>query len=510
LALPDREIRNPKSETGCGNIKVVGSIGELEKLGGQKIKDAHRPFIDEINFKCEKCGGQMTRVKEVLDCWFDSGAMPFAQWHYPFENKEKIDKGGQFPADFISEAIDQTRGWFYTLLAISTLLDFGAPYKNVVCLGHVLDAKGQKMSKSKGNVVDPWQMIEKYGSDALRFYMYTVNQPGDPKCFDEKDLDQIVKKTFLIFWNIFTFWQTYAENQPPLSPPISPKAKQGELEGVKTENILDKWILSKLNLLIKDLTDFLDGYDITAAGRKISDFINDLSTWYLRRSRERFKGAEAEMALNTLGFVLLETSKLFAPFAPFLAEKIYRESGGEKDSVHLEDWPGVEKKLIDEKVMENMELTRKIVSLALEERANVKIPVRQVLQGITVNGAKLNKEYLELIKDEVNVKEIKFGSEKTLSVILNTEITPELRREGIMREIVRQVNALRKEAGLTIKDKIILRYETSAEEIKKAFEEFGGKIASSVIAEKIEAGKKEVKNEKTIKFDEGEVWIGLE
>ncbi len=544
---PNSKIQNPKSEAGCGNIKVIGSIKELEELGGQKITDLHKHFVDKITFKCEKCGGKMKRIPEILDCWFESGSMPYAEYHYPFENKKKFEKN--FPAQFIAEGIDQTRGWFYTLLVLSTALFNKPAFLNVVVNGLVLAEDGKKMSKRLKNYPEPNEIIDKYGADALRLCL-----AGSPAAkaeelrFSEKEVREVLRNIPMLLWNVFTFWQTYAEqknHQPPAA-------------NHQPNNILDRWVMAKLNLLIKELTEEMENYDLPKSIKLLKDFINDLSTWYLRRSRERFKSVEAaerrmsavstpndadncNSALNTLGFVLLETSKLLAPFAPFLSEKIYQNLTTDSEavvlrsettrdlvgaeathelptkSVHLEDWPEFNKKLIDEKLLKNMQLARQIVSLTLEERANVKIPVRQILQDVTVNGpgdkygasAKLDKEYLELIKDEVNVKEVKFGSEKTLSVVLNTEITPELRREGIMREIVRQINALRKDAGLTIKDEIILYYETPADEIKKAFEKFGEKIAAAVIAEKIEAGKKEVKNEKTVKLAEGEVWIGF-
>jgi len=529
----------------CGNIKVVGSIEELEKLGGQKVTDLHKHKIDKIVFKCEKCGhakrdqnhaergGEMKRIPEILDCWFESGSMPYAEYHYPFENKEKFENN--FPAQFIAEGLDQTRGWFYTLLVLSTALFNKPAFLNVVVNGLILAEDGKKMSKRLKNYPEPAAILNKYGADALRLYLAgSPAAKAEELCFSEKGVQETLREIPMLLWNVFTFWKTFSENQPPLSPPISPRAKQGEFppeadpplaeEGVKTKNILDKWILTKLNLLIKELTEAMENYDLPKSIKLLKEFINDLSTWYLRRSRDRFKSEEKNEAISTLGFVLLETTKLLAPFAPFLSEKIYQNLttdnqspyGGSPEgrqlttkSVHLEDWPEFDKKLIDEKLLENMAVVRQIVSLALEERASVKIPVRQALQDLTINNAKLDKEYLELIKDEVNVKEIKFGNKKELSVVLNTKITPELRREGIMREIVRQVNSLRKESGLTIQDKIILRYETSSEEIKKVFGEFGDKIAASVLAEKLEEGKKEVKNEKIMKLEEGEVWLGF-
>ena len=305
------ETGNQKSGTGCGHMKVMGSFEELEKISGKKIKDPHRPFIDEIIFKCEKCGGEMRRVPEVMDCWFDSGAMPFAQVHYPFENKKEIDKNEKYPAEFISEAIDQTRGWFYTLLAVATMLGKKSPYQNVICLGHILDKNGQKMSKHVGNVVDPWTMIDKYGADAVRWYLYTVNQPGEPKRFDEQALKES-SRVFITLMNVLSFYQMYigyANNG----------AHWGEYNANDFDNVLDKWIAAKLNLLIKEVTNDLEKYDIFASARRIEDFINELSVWYVRRSRDRFKGedeADKNQAIFTLGKVLFELSKLLAPFVP--------------------------------------------------------------------------------------------------------------------------------------------------------------------------------------------------
>ena len=391
--------------------------------------DFHRPYIDEVKFRCSKCSkGLMERTPEVMDCWFDSGSMPFAQHHFPFE------KGIQFPADFISEAIDQTRGWFYTLLAVATLLEKGAPYKNVISVGHVLDEKGEKMSKSKGNVVDPWYIIEKYGADAARWYFYTVNQPGDAKLFAEKDVNQALKKFILTFWNSYQFFQTYVEVGHRMS-----------------KNILDKWILSRLNGLIEQVTQKLDKYDVTGAARAIENFvINDLSLWYIRRSRKRFV-----QAAPTLRFVLLTLSKLTAPFVPFLSEEIYSKliEVSPRSSVHLADWPKADKKLINEKLEQKMEKVRKIVTLALAERAKAGIKVRQPLRELTIKE-RIDEDLLNLVREEVNVKRITIGK----SFKLDTEITPELKEEGIIRDVIRQIQAMRKKAGLKPKDRILVRY----------------------------------------------------
>jgi len=456
--------------------KTYVKTGEFRKIRFKKIPldekgkfDFHRPYIDQIKFYCSRCDGKMERVPEVVDCWFDSGAMPLAQFHYPFENKEKIDKRQQFPADYISEAVDQTRGWFYTLLAISSLLGLESPYKNVISLGHVLDEKGEKMSKSKGNVVNPWKIIEKYGSDSSRWYFYTINQPGDEKFFREKDIEDCLKRFILTLWNSYVFFETYVPKKEISRGARQNNSKDGgfgpRLQNSKSKNILDKWVVSKLNQLILEVTDCLNKYDITTASRLIEDFvIEDLSQWYIRRSRKRFQKPETKKELKeaskTFGFVFLILSKLTAPFIPFLSEEIHKGlTSGFRPSVHLEDWPKTARKLIDEKLEKKMEKVRELCALALAERAKVGIKVRQPLASLQIPNSKFQipKELLGLIKEEVNVKEISFG--KTLK--LDTKITPELKEEGIVREVIRNIQEMRKKAGLRPKDKILVRYSGS-------------------------------------------------
>jgi isoleucyl-tRNA synthetase len=441
----------------------------------------HRPYVDEIRFFCPKCQGIMERVPEVIDCWFDSGAMPFGQAHWPFseipDSKSQIPKlkpPKLFPADYIAEGIDQTRGWFYTLLAISTLLGFGPPFKNVISLGHVLDEKGEKMSKSKGNVVDPFYIVEKYGADATRWYFFTINQPWDPKLFSEKDIAKVLKDFILPFWNCYIFFKTYAKNF------------KSDFKNFKfnSKNILDRWIVSKLNHLIFDLKKSLDKYDVTKAARSIEKFvIDDLSLWYIRRSRKRFQTPddkkEFKEASETLGFVLFNLTKLTAPFIPFLSEYIYqkfqigpsRRLGGRRAgrspiskfqiSVHLADWPRGNKKLINKNLEKKMEKIREIAARALAERAKFKIKIRQPLKSLQIENGELKKEknLLELLKEEVNVKEIIFGKEFKL----DTQITPELKEEGMIREIIRQIQEMRKKIGLKPKNKTFLFISCSDE-----------------------------------------------
>ncbi len=448
----------------CEEIKVVGSRKEL---GIDKDFDLHRPYIDEVKLKC-KCGGDMNRIPEVMDCWFDSGAMPFAQYHYPFENKDLVDKEQQYPADFIAEAIDQTRGWFYTLLAVSTILDKGTCYKNVICHGHVLDKDGQKMSKSKGNVVDFWKMIEKYGSDAIRWYLYTINQPGEPKKFDEQGLKES-SRAFITLLNVVNFYKMFAN---------------GKVEDLKQDdltNILDKWINSKLNLLIQDTTERLNKYDIMTTARKIEEFINDLSVWYIRRSRDRFKNGD-EKAVKSLRRVIFNLIRLLAPFAPFIAEHIYQEMKGKKESVHLEDWPDTKGKFTDKELEEKMGQLREICSLALQKRAEAKIKIRQPI-GASAMSYDLEDEFKQLYKDELNVKEVVFDKSLKERVVHDTTITKELKEEGDVREFVRQIQAMRKKEGLTPKDKINVYFGDT--KLEKIVEKNKKQIKKQVIAEDI-------------------------
>jgi isoleucyl-tRNA synthetase len=488
--------------------------------------DFHRPYIDEVKFYCPKCQNLMERVLEVIDCWFDSGSMPFAQYHYPFENKELIDKKKQFPADYISEAVDQTRGWFYTLHAISNLLGRGLAYKNVISLGHVLDEKGEKMSKSKGNVVDPWSIIEKYGTDTTRWYFYTINQPGDAKLFSERDVGQTLKKFILTLWNSYAFLGTYI---PKKKFPISKGWRVGSVQFPKS--ILDRWIISKLSSLIQEVTQRLDNYDVTGSARAIEKFtIEDLSQWYIRRSRKRFQKPETKKELKeaseTLGFVLLTLSKLTAPFIPFLSEEIYQKIFNFQlsnfNSVHLEEWPKVNKKSIDKKLEEKMNKVREIVTLALAERAKAGIKVRQPLSSLKIKNQKgtsssparakiKNNELLELIKEEVNVKKIIFDTKIKREVEIDTRITPELKEEGIIREVIRNIQEMRKKAKLRPKDRIQVQYSGTPELNKilnrnKKFILKEAKVKNLVLGER---PKQVFDVERDLKVDQQKLWLAI-
>lgn len=472
--------------------------------------DLHRPYVDSFSLICGFCGGVSQRVPEVVDVWFDSGAMPFAQAHWPFTRQDKSkrirDKKLAFPADYIVEAVDQTRGWFYTLLAVSTLLGRGAPYRNVISLGHVLDKNGQKMSKSKGNAVDPGVMIQKYGADALRWYFYTVNAPGDPKRFDENDLFGVLRSFLGTFWNSFLLFETYVD-----------KVK-GQKSKVKSSNLLDRWIIAKLDVLVREVTRKLDRYDITAAARLIEGFaVNYFSQWYLRRSRSRFQHPknrkEAREVAMTTAHVLTTLCKVSAPFVPFLAEAVYREvqkkSDLKKISVHLAEWPKATKgeKRKVQNLLKDMEGVRAVVAAALKLRAEAGIKVRQPLNylQLTTNGLRQKSELLDLIKEEVNVKEITFGEE----LKLDTKITPELKEEGMAREVVRNIQEMRKELGLKPKDKIRAQFSGSKNMIDLAGKWKEYIMRGAGARHFVVGGKKVFEIERELDFDGKSLWLGI-
>jgi len=446
----------------CSEIKVIGSIKELADVSNQKVSEIHRPSIDKIKFKCEKCDAEMERVPEVIDCWFDSGSMPFAQRHYPFENKDEIDNNILFPADYISEAIDQTRGWFYTLLAISTLLEKGIPYKNVICLGLVMDSDGKKMSKSKGNIVKPKNVVEKFGADCARFYFYTINNPGEPKRFDMDEVRDLYRKFFDTLWNSYKFFSIYIDDE------FKPNKE------FDSDNVLDQWIISKLEKLNQQVEDDLNNFYVVKAARKIKDFVDDLSNWYIRCSRRRFQKPsskkEKEQAAQTLYRVLLKFVVIISPFTPFISEEIYHKLKGREESVHLEEFPTPKKQFVNTKLESQMDQARKIIAEVLSVRSEKGIKVRQPLSKLEIPDSKgvgeatvgvgeatvlkNNQQIVDLIKARLNVEKIIFGSK----IKLNTEITPALKRKGIAREVVRQIQSMRKKAGYKPHDKISVSY----------------------------------------------------
>ena len=486
--------KNRKKEDGCGFIHT----GELRELRFMKLPrnvygfaDLHRPYVDRVKFSCENCGGEMARIPEVADAWFDSGAMPLAQAHFPFDQftgslkkvpdpRKRID----FPAEYISEAMDQTRGWFYTLLAISTLLGYESPYKNVISLGLILDKYGQKMSKSKGNAVDPWKAADEFGIDAIRWHFYTGSSPGEPKRFDGNEVKKVLRNFIFLLYNSFSFFDLYTEKKIKYQKDFKPR------------NVLDKWILSRLNHTIQVVYDFLEKYNIGAAGREIELLVDDFSRWYIRRSRRRFQKPESkkdfEEAAFTLGHVLLQISKITAPFIPFVSEALYQSLKQKfmgydfKVSVHLEDWPETEKRMINKELEENMKMVRDIASLILSKRKEAEIKVRQPLGKVTIKDGKLSgkKELMEILKAEINVKEIEVN--KSLDEVeIDTKITHELREEGWMRELVRRIQRGRQDADLTPKDKIRLGID-SGDELKGLIKKNKEKLQKDVRAEEIQ------------------------
>ena len=421
----------PFWECECGHFHVVGSVEELRQLSGEKGElDLHKPTLDKITFPCPHCGKTMHRTPEVMDCWFDSGSMPFAQYHYPFENKELFEK--TFPADYICEGIDQTRGWFYSLQAINSILFEKSPYKNCTALGLVNDKFGQKMSKSKGNGVDPWAILNKEGADALRWYFYYSCTPGQSVSFNEDNLVELQRKFMGTLWNVYAFYVLYAEIDK-----IDPT--KYELKECKL-SFMDKWLLSKYNALVKLVTEKIESYDLLTASREITDFVDELSNWYVRRSRERYWGSEETpdkiAAYKTLYEVLVGLSKLIAPFVPFISEQIYQNlvvslDKNAPESVHFCKYPEADEEFIDEKLNKDMEELLEIVILGRACRSSCSVKNRQPLAKAIIcsaNEKKLDGELIELIKDELNVEDVVFEHKSTDYV--NYELKPQLKTLG--------------------------------------------------------------------------------
>lgn len=393
-------------ECECGHQHAIGSIEELKSMSDNCPDDIelHRPFIDAVTIKCPHCGKEMHRVPEVIDCWFDSGSMPFAQWHYPFENKELFEE--QFPADFISEAVDQTRGWFYSLIAISTLLFDKAPYKNVIVLGHVLDAQGRKMSKSKGNAVEPMKALAQHGADAIRWYFYENSAPWLPNRFHDAAVQEGQRKFMGTLWNTYAFFVLYANIDKF-------DVSKYSLEYDKL-SVLDKWCLSRLNTLIKTVDEDLNSYKITEAAKALQEFVDELSNWYVRRSRDRFWAKETDQnkinAYMTLYTVLTTVIKLAAPMIPFMTEAIYQNLvlNSEKDapeSVHLCAYPVANEVFIDSELEKTMDLVLKAVVLGRAARNEANIKNRQPIALMYVKAPfELNEFYTKIVEEELNVK----------------------------------------------------------------------------------------------------------
>ena len=557
-------------ECECGHREAIGSIAELKEKG-QNVPDdieLHRPFVDQVYLTCPECGKSMKRVPNVIDCWFDSGSMPFAQWHYPFENEKMFKE--HFPADFISEAVDQTRGWFYTLMAISTVLFDQAPYKNVIVLGLVQDENGQKMSKSKGNAVDPMEMLEKFGADAIRWYFYTNSAPWLPSRFYEGAVTECQRKFLGTLWNTYAFYVLYAEIDQ--FNPMEHALVEDEL------SIMDRWLLSKLNTLIRTVDTHLENYRITEAAKALEDFVDELSNWYVRRGRERYWGKEMTAdkinAYMTLHEALVTVAKLAAPMIPFMSEEIYLNLVAGLDpaaprSVHLCDYPVCDESRIDPELENAMEEVLEIVVAGRACRNNAAIKNRQPIGRMYVKTPKeaLSDEYAAVIRDELNVKEIvftqdvrdfttytfkpqlrtvgpKYGkllgkirtllteldgneamdilrsgkplsfdiegtavelaeedlliestqksgfmaeTEGELTVVLDTNLSPELLEEGFMREVISKLQTMRKEASFEVTDHIEVSYWGS-EHAQKQIQVNEQTIAKEVLADQIFEG----------------------
>ena len=505
----------------CAARTCVGSRAELREravdpAAAEAIEDLHRPYIDRIELRCSDCAGAMRRLPEVMDCWFDSGAMPYAQWHYPFQNGETFSRS--FPADFICEAVDQTRGWFYTLHAEAVLLHAtGAVpenlcFRNVICLGHIQDEKGRKMSKSLGNAIEPETVIAVTGADALRWYLYTATRPGEARRFSSQLVSESLRRFLLTLWNTYGFFVTYA-NLDGFDP-----MRTGKDEGTEAKDgarsALDRWVLSELNALVQRVTDHLEEYDPTTAGRAIQDFVDDLSNWYVRRSRRRFwRGdldADKLAAYQTLYTCLVTLAKLLAPFTPFVAEAIYQNlvrsvDGEAPESVHLASWPEVDPSHIDQNLMEDTRLVMRIVSLGRAARSKAGIKVRQPLARVVVkpryaSEAASLKRLEDQLLDELNVKALAiaeadadFGGPATTGddagylVGLDTSITPELADEGLARELVHRIQNLRKAAGLQITDRIVV-YHGGWDRLGAVLARHGDYVRAETLAEDLVEG----------------------
>ena len=548
----------------CGHQECIGSIEELKEKALECPEDIelHKPYIDNVYLKCPKCGGKMKRAKEVIDCWFDSGSMPFAQWHYPFENEDMFKNN--FPAGFISEAVDQTRGWFYTLMAIGTALFNKSPFENCIVLGHVLDEHGQKMSKSKKNGVDPMVLLDSVGADATRWHFYTCSSPWLPTRLGIKNVQETQRGFLSTLWNVYSFYILYAEIDQfnPL-----------EYVNFKTENIMDKWIISKLNTLVNEVDDKLEHYDITSAAIQIEGFTDELSNWYVRRNRERFWSENLTDdkigAYVTLYKVLTTLIKVAAPFVPFMTDEIYQNLvvGLDKnapESVHLCLWPEVDENAINKELEKEMDLAYKIVKLGRSARNSANIKNRQPLSEMLISIDNLPKYYEDIVKEELNVKKVELGAEMSkyvdfeikpnlpvlgkeygklipqiraklaemnqmdlatkvkngkseyieigdtqieltadnllvtmqgkegfafsgegeIGVILETTITPELRKEGYVREVLSKVQNMRKDKGFEVLDNINL-YVAGSEELEAVIKENEELIKHDTLAKKV-------------------------
>lgn len=460
--------------------------------------DFHLPYVDQIKIYCEHCKGEAKRIPDVFDCWFESGSMPFAEKHYPFENKSEFEKN--FPADFIAEYIAQTRGWFNKLHVLATALFRRPAFKHAVTTGTIMAESGEKLSKSKKNFPDPWLLFGKYGVDAIRYYlMASPVMQADNINFSEKDVDEIYKKYSLISYNVLNFFKLYQN-----------RLRGGQKRGKRSTNVLDRWILSRLHSTIQAVTKGFNGYEIPEATRPLLGFVQDLSLWYVRRSRDRIKSdtEDASSALTTLQNVLFDFARLSAPVTPFLSEILYRDLANKRKlSVHLEDWPKLEKKYIDKNLEALMEEARTLVSQALRLRAEARIKVRQPLAELQVTSKKLQgkSDLLQLIKDEVNIKHISFGKE----LKLDTLITPELKEEGIVREFIRNVQEMRRDLGLKPSDIIYIQI-FGMDVIQQIVGKWEPEIKKDTTAKHIKIGGKKIfALERDLLIEGFELWAGI-
>jgi isoleucyl-tRNA synthetase len=498
----------PIWECECGERTCVESIEELKKLSVKEydLKDVHLPYIDEVKLKCPKCGKEMKRTTEVFDCWFESGSMPYAQWHYPFENKELVEK--TYPADFIAEGLDQTRGWFYTLhilAAALTIDDIGLgkdnpAFRNVVVNGLVLDDKGRKLSKKLKNYPDMGDVFDRYGADSLRYFLLSSTNIGEEYRFSEDRVKEVWRKIVSAIQNCYTFFETYKG--------------ENNVEIPNTSNLLDQWIISKTEELNRDVIKWMDKYELTKATRLFNDYIDDLSNWYIRRSRRRFQKPETELekeeATQTLNYVLFKLSKLIAPFTPFISEEVYLKMKKDgKESVHLCDYPEPRLDLINEKLESKMQEIRDIVNLALAERQKVGIKVRQALSLLKVKEVKNDiKDLMIFVEDEVNVKAVVFDSNIVDAVELDINITPELKEEGTVREIIRQIQQMRKDNGFSPKDLINIYYEDEGD-FGIILDKNKETILKEVLANELINSKEEINIIKEIEIDNNKLVLGI-
>ncbi|MGM0439050.1 MAG: isoleucine--tRNA ligase [Patescibacteria group bacterium] len=477
----------------CDHQKAIGSIDEL----GEDPDDLHRPYIDEVTVDCPECGGEMHRVEEVFDCWFESGSMPYAQFHYPFEDKKEAEEA--FPADFIAEGMDQTRGWFYTLHVLATALTLedrglgkGKPaYKNVVANGLLLDETGKKLSKRLRNYPEMDHVFDTYGADSLRFFLLSSTKIGEDYRFSEDRVKETNRKVISTLWHSHSFFDTYLE--------------EGDLEGdIEPNHVLNRWILSKVNGANKRLIKHMDDYKLTEASREVEELIDDLSNWYIRRSRRKLQKPESEEEkkefAQTFYRVLVKIVKMLAPYAPFVSDYLYKELTSEK-SVHLADFPEVDEELIDKDLEAEMKLARKLAQKGLAERSNEALKVRQPLSEMKVTK-ELSEGVKEVLKGEVNVKKITVADEFDLV----TEITPELKEEGMAREIVRRTQHLRKKADLTPDEKIELFYKGDFEDL---FEKKADYFKKETLAKEISKLEDDLEWTKTVEVDGKELILGL-